>query len=276
MARTNDDLAPGESKGQPLVQSLSRGLGILSQFTADSRRLSLADLSRRTGIHRATVYRFVRTLEAEGFLTYDPDAGLYSVGPAWATALYSLGNETVLAEILNDDVHALSKAVGETVTLAVRRGDHVQIISITHSSRLFQPRLPEASLVALNEFWNVNVKVHLAYASEDTQHRMLAIPATRYTDKTLTDRKVIADRLTRIVEEGVAYDFEEQQQGVCAIAVPVFEKGSVVLSLGAVVPVERFGKADVGKLKQALIAASGVMGARLEKAAYAWRDAVVI
>jgi IclR family acetate operon transcriptional repressor len=105
---------------------------------------------------------------------------------------------------------------------------------------------------------------------------MLAIPATRYTDKTLTDRKVIAERLARIVEEGVAYDFEEQQQGVCAIAVPVFEKGSVVLSLGAVVPVERFGEADVGKLKQALIAASGVMGARLEKAAYAWRDAVVI
>jgi DNA-binding IclR family transcriptional regulator len=259
-----------------LVQSLSRGLGILSQFTAESRSLSLADLSRRTGLHRATVYRFVRTLEAEGFLVCDPDSGLYSVGPAWATALYSLGNETVLAGILNDDTHTLSEAIGETVTLAVRRGDQVQIIAITHSSRLFRPRLPNSSLVALNQFWNVNAKVHLAFASEDTRRRMLAIPATRYTEKTMTDRKVIAACLARVAEEGVAYDLEEQQKGVCAIGVPVFERGAVVLALGCVVPVERFTEADVERLRRELIAAAGMMGARLERAAYTWREAVVI
>ncbi|NLO28434.1 MAG: helix-turn-helix domain-containing protein [Actinobacteria bacterium] len=63
---------PRQGKGPQLVQSLSRGLSVLSQFTAESRSLSLADLSRRTGLRRATVYRFARTLETEGFLSYDP------------------------------------------------------------------------------------------------------------------------------------------------------------------------------------------------------------
>lgn len=275
MAETMDDAQQGGGRGPQLVQSLSRGLGILSQFTAESRSLSLADLSRRTGLHRATVYRFARTLETEGFLTYDPDSGLYSVGPAWAAALYSLGTDTVLAEILNDDMHALSEAVGETVTLAVRRGDHVQIIAITHSSRVFRPRLPSSSLVALNEFWNVHAKIHLAYASDDTRRRMLAIPATRYTENTMTDRKAIAACLAKVVEEGAAYDLEEQQKGVCAIAVPVFERGDVALALGVVVPVERFAEADVERLRRELTTVAGLMGARLKKAAYAWREALV-
>lgn len=275
MAETMDDAQQGKGKGPQLVQSLSRGLGILSQFTAESRSLSLADLSRRTGLHRATVYRFARTLEAEGFLTYNPDSGLYSVGPAWATALYSLGTDTVLAEILNDDMDALSQALRETVTLAVRRGDHVQIIAITHSSRVFRPRLPGSSLVALNELWNVHAKIHLAYASDDTRRRMLAVPATRYTENTLTDRKAIAACLAKVAEEGVAYDLEEHQKGVCAIAVPVFERGDLVLTLGVVVPVERFAEADVQRLQRELTTVNGLMGARLEKAAYAWREALV-
>lgn len=275
MARqVNEEQAEG-TKGPQLVQALSRGLGILSQFTADSRALSLADLSRRTGLHRATVYRFARTLEAEGFLTYDPETAHYSVGPAWAAALYSLGSETVLAEILNDDMEALSQAIGETVTLAVRRGDQVHIIAITHSSRLFRPRLPSAALVAMNELWNVNAKVHLAYATEDTRRRVLAIPAARYTENTMTDRKVMAACLVRVAEEGVAYDLEEYRKGVCAVAVPVFERGNVVLSLGAVVPVERFTEADVERLRRELTSVAGVMGSRLGRAASAWRETIV-
>lgn len=262
----------GSSRGGRLVQSLSRGLGILSQFTAESPSLSLAALSHRTGIHRATVYRFVRTLEVEGFLTYDPDSGLYSVGPTWATALYSLGGDTVLAKILNDDLHDLSDAIRETVSLATRRGDQVHIISVTHSDRVFAPRLPQAALIPLNATWNVHSKILLAHASKDTQRRLLAIPARRYTKHTLTDRKSIGAVLEEVAGEGVAYDLEEHQMGVCALAVPVFVKGDVALALGSVIPVERFSDSDKKRLSDELKAAAGQMGSRLEKATHAWRN----
>jgi DNA-binding IclR family transcriptional regulator len=269
---TADGEDSGISKGGRLVQSLSRGLGILSQFTAESPSLSLADISRRTGIHRATVYRFVRTLEVEGFLTYDPDSGLYSVGPSWATALYSLGGDTVLAKILNDDLHALSDGIRETVSLATRRGDHAHIISVTHSDRVFAPRLPQAALIPLSATWNVHSKILLAYASKDTQRRLLAVPAHRYTKHTLIDRKSIGAVLEKVAEDAVAYDLEEHQMGVCALAVPVFVKGDVVLALGSVVPVERFSASDKERLSAELKAAAGLMGGRLEKATHAWRN----
>ena len=82
--------------GSSPIQSLSRGLAILSQFNADNRNLSLTELSRLTGLHRATVYRFVKTLENEGYLV-STEAGSYAIGPAWAMQLYSLGSDTVFA-----------------------------------------------------------------------------------------------------------------------------------------------------------------------------------
>jgi DNA-binding IclR family transcriptional regulator len=48
--------------------------------------------------------------------------------------------------------------------------------------------------------------------------------------------------LARAAEEGVAYDLEEQDLGVCAVSAPVFAPGGDVLAvLTVVAPSDRFG-----------------------------------
>ena len=269
---TNTTSKKRELSGPAPVQALSRGLGILSQFTTESRSLSLAALARRTGLHRATTYRFARTLEAEGFLTFDPDTELYSVGPAWAAALYSLGSDNALSDILKEDLKALAEDTGETAVIAVRRGDHIQIISITDSSRVFRPQLPESSWVPLYETRNVHAVIHLAYASEDTKRRMLAMTPPRYTDNTIIDRATIKTRLAKVADEGVAFDYEEHRKGVCAVAVPIFKKNDMVLALGSVIPVERFTCADVDRLVPLLKQTALSIGTRLESLSSGWYD----
>jgi DNA-binding IclR family transcriptional regulator len=252
--------------GPALVQALSRGLGILSQFTAHDQTLSLTELSRRTGLHRATVYRFVKTLQAEGFLTLDVSTGLYRVGPAWAAALYSLGSNTVLAEILNHDLEQLAETTGETAALSVRRGDQVQIINAVPASRGFAPKLPESSLVALSESWNVHARIHLAYSSADTRQRITAVPAVRYTDHTVTEKATIRARVAKAAVDGITYSREEYKKGLCAAAVPVFSKGEVIASLGLIFPVERFDDEDLERYARELRAAAAAMGGRLDEA----------
>ena len=252
------------------VQALSRGLGILSQFTAERRSLSVSELSRRTGLHRTTIYRFAKTLEAEGYLTYNGQDAVYTIGPAWAAALYSLGSDNVLADILKSDLASLAAEIHETVALGVRHGDTVHIVSVMAPSRMFVPKLPVSDLPLLSETWNVHCQIHLAYASEETRRRILAAPVTQYTDNTVVDRKVILARLKKVAEEGVAYDREENARGVCALAVPVFAGGKVIVALGTIVPVERFGDAAVALLRDRLRRAADAMGARLEAADSAW------
>lgn len=246
------------------MRVLSRGLGILSQFTAQDPALSLSELGRRTGLHRGTVHRFVKTLQAEGFLTFDASTGLYRVGPAWAVALYSLGGNSVLSEILNHDLQMLAETTGECATLSVRRGDQIQMVDVVSTSSSFVPARTASSFVPLSEHAMVHPRVHLAYSSEDTRKRMLAVPAVRHTDHTVTDRAAIEARLAQTAAEGIAYSRDDYRKGASAVAVPVFLRGEVIAAVGLVVPSERFND-NLERYTRELRAAAAAMGRRLEE-----------
>ena len=253
-----------EGAGAPLVQSLSRGLNILAQFTADSKTLTLAELSRRTGLHKATVHRFVKTLEAEGFLTCE-GAGVYSVGPTWAMSLVALGSDTAFAEILDTDLAKLAEATQETVALGVRRGDWVQIAHALPQDRSFVPVLPPGHLHPLHATWNVHSQILVAFADSKLRRRMLAIPQTSYTRHTVVDPREAEDKLDSARREGVAYDREEFREGTCAVGVPVSSRGKVVAALALVVPVERFTDENVAEYVVQLRETADGMGKRLSE-----------
>ena len=258
-----DTQGGSEGNGSSPIQSLVRGLAILSQFTSDSRTLTLTELSRRTGLHRATVHRFVKTLEAEGYLLA-VTAGTYTVGPAWAVALYALGSDAVFAEILNTDLRALAESSLETVALGVRRGDEVQVVHVLPPSRGFVPTLPPNRLHPLNATWNVHSQILLAFSNEGMQRRILAAPLVRYTEHTVTDPAAARARLERIREECVAYDHEEYHLGTCAVAVPIMSRGRAVAALALIVPVERFTEDAVTSFVEQLRSAVEDMERRLD------------
>jgi DNA-binding IclR family transcriptional regulator len=255
-----------EASGPSGVQSLSRGLGILAQFTADDKTLNLAELSRRTGLHKATVHRFVKTLEAEGYLA-SVAAGVYTIGPVWAMSLYSLGSETVFAEILATDLRAAAETSQETVALGVRQGDKVRIVHVLPPDRSFIPVLPPGHLHPLHATWNVHAQILVAYADADLRRRMLAVPQTGYTQNTVVDARAAEARLEQVRAEGVAYDREEFREGTCAVGVPVSARGKVVAALALVVPVERFTDETVSSYIDQLRSAAAAMGRRLDASA---------
>jgi len=253
-----------ELGGRPPVQSLSRGLAILSQFGGQASSMNLTELSRRTGLHKATVHRFVKTLEMEGYLTYDPQSGLYSIGPAWAVALYDLGSTTVFAEVLSTDLRALAESTRETVTLGVRQGDSVHVVHVSPTSRGFIPKMPATRLHPLNSTWNVHAQIILAHSSEETRQRILAVPPARFTEHTFVEREAVLARLDRILAEGVAYEREEHDIGTCAVGVPIMSRGRVIAALALIVPVERFTEKALKTFVGQLRAAAGDIGDRMD------------
>jgi DNA-binding IclR family transcriptional regulator len=55
---------------------------MLALFDRAQPEWSLNGLVERTGLHKSTAYRMVRTLEEERFLDLDRDTGNYHLGPA--------------------------------------------------------------------------------------------------------------------------------------------------------------------------------------------------
>lgn len=259
----NDAREPSEASRAPIVRALSRGLMVLGQFTLESPCLTLAELARKTGMHKATVHRIAKTLEVEGFLTRISDPPTYIVGPAWAASLYTLGTGTALGRILDHDVPVLAETCGETVVLSVRRGEFVQIVRVCYPSSLaFLPGLATGALQPLSANSHINSFIHLAFADAQTQQRVLAMPLTRYTDNTVTDTELLRDRLAAAKENRLAIEAEEYKKGICAVGVPVIANGQVMTAVAIVMPVERFNEASIERHTAHLQAAAVHMASR--------------
>jgi IclR family acetate operon transcriptional repressor len=259
------DRGPAHRNGPAPIQALARGLDILGQFTARDPVLSLAELGRRTGLNPATVYRYVNTLQAKGYLTQDPVTGQYRVGPAFAMSLFSLGGNSVLIQILEGELGGLAEVTGEGASLSVRRGDEVLNVNVIPPSSGFGQVIPANSAWPLTATWSAQVRVHLAYADDETRSLALAAPAVRYTENTITDREELKALLERTKREGIAYSLEERAKGRAAVAVPILSHDAIVAVLGLHVPPERFDKEHLKSYVPKLRAAAEAMGRRLEE-----------
>ena len=61
-------------------ETLAKGLWILDIFGDDDVGYTLAQISRRTGINKTSIYRYVNTFCDLGFLKRDDRTGLYRLG----------------------------------------------------------------------------------------------------------------------------------------------------------------------------------------------------
>lgn len=103
------------------VHAVIRSLQLLEAFGLADPQLSLAELSRRTGLHKTTALRLARTLAAHHYLVQKED-GSWRLGRAvgWLGACYqaAFNVQEVVEPVLRD----LSIQSGESASLYIREG----------------------------------------------------------------------------------------------------------------------------------------------------------
>ena len=100
------------------VTAVARALSILTAFGGDELFLPLAELARRTGMHKPTVLRLARTLAADRFLVRRED-GAWRLGPAvgWMGSRYQAQFD--LDSAIEPILRRLSEATGESASFFV-------------------------------------------------------------------------------------------------------------------------------------------------------------
>ena len=113
------DTAVGESGLR--VNALERGLRLLMALRYDEGQ-KLSDLSRATGLDKATASRLLRSLAQYSFVLKDGNER-YRLGPAIAV-LERTGNATQgIAAVVQPTLDRLAADTGETASFFVRQGD---------------------------------------------------------------------------------------------------------------------------------------------------------
>ncbi|WP_374664307.1 IclR family transcriptional regulator [Ramlibacter sp.] len=104
------------------VAAVTRALSLMEAFDVDEPRLSLAELSRRSGMHKTTVLRLARTLALSHYMVQTDD-GQWRLGPAagWLGMRYQAGFD--VNNVVEPVLRELVQETGESASFYVREGD---------------------------------------------------------------------------------------------------------------------------------------------------------
>lgn len=232
-----------EEKG---VATLERALTILAAFTAAEPQLSLAELSRRTGLYKSTLLRLLATLERFDYVGQHAD-GSYHVGPG-AFYLGSLYQRWVQPPTLIQPVlQQLVASTGESASFNVPQGE-VRVCVY----RIDSPH-------TIRDHIRVGDVLPMAQGAVGRLLRAFGVAATDALDPALDDVR----RQCSVATRG------EIAADMAAVAVPVFAAGpgggDAVLagSLALTGPTSRFTDATMPGMRRHLLQAAADLSYRL-------------
>src|SRR5579862_4187581 len=172
------------------VQSLARAFGIMEEVARSRDGISLAELSKRVGLHNSTTFHLVKTLVSLGYVRQIKDSKRYRIGrPLFALAASAL-DEIEMVSLATPVLEDLSRETGESGHFAVRMGDSVVVIARTAAPGAFQ--LTERVGVVRPAHCTALGKIILASLRPDQLTRFLErVELTPSTKKSITDPNML-------------------------------------------------------------------------------------
>ncbi len=196
---------------------LGRAFTILGAYGPADRRLTLAEITRRTGIPKPTVHRLAGELLALGAL--EGEHGVYRLGMRMFEFGQLVPGQRDLREAALPFMEDLYEAAHETVHLAVLDGTDVLYIEKISGHR----RVAAGSRIGgrLPAHCTAVGKALLAVSPPGALEAVLAAGLARRTAFTITVPSVLRRQLIKAARAGVAYEREESDLGVTCVASPV-------------------------------------------------------
>ena len=163
------------------------------------------------------MHRIVRALQTEGLVTTPDGGGAVRLGPELGRL--AAGTPAAIAWSIRPFLEALAQEVNETIDLATLYGTRVRFIGQVVPGRrlratsIFGEQFPAHS--------TANGKALLAELPVPTVEATFPARLERFTANTITTRRELLAELERVRDAGVAFDQEETELGICAVAAVV-------------------------------------------------------
>jgi DNA-binding IclR family transcriptional regulator len=225
---------------QPQVKILDKALRVLMLFTPEQPEWGVTMVAREVDMPKSTVHRILRVFEQHGFLTQDSDTRRFRLGVAGIELGRRAQAGLELRRIALPVMEQMSALSGETVLLQVvtSEGDRVVCIERVQQRRGLRLILDVGSTAPL--YAGCSSKVLLAYMDEPAIDEALNGDLRPMTSHTIIDQTQIRAQLADIRRNGFAVSFEETDEGVAGVSVPVRDaRDRVIAGLSISGPITR-------------------------------------
>ncbi|HWB97891.1 MAG TPA: IclR family transcriptional regulator [Bryobacteraceae bacterium] len=202
------------------VSSVRKALELLGCFTPRATSWPLSELARTVCIPKSTAHNLLRTLQAFDLVRQDPETHLYHLGPRALELGLAFSRGTDLLSLARPQLSRLAETCGETVKLGILSRDQVLIIAAVESRHQLHTRGDVGTRWPLHST-SLGKAILSVLPAEKAAEILTHQGMQRFTPATLTTWAELEGELKRIRSRGYALDLEENESGVCCIAVPV-------------------------------------------------------
>ncbi len=197
---------------------VGKALGALDLVRASPEPVSLNALTVQLGLAKTSVFRILHTLEVAGYVEREPN-GCYRT-PAGLRPLASGSTQQALIDAARRRMKDLNGELRETVSLAMRFENHIEVIATLESPHLIRMgntvgRIipPHASSLG---------KAIAAFQPEDRRDSLVhSYGLHRFTPHTIVDERELKQELERVRSNGFSIDAEESALGGICFGAPV-------------------------------------------------------
>ena len=252
--------APKEESRTDMV---GKALGLLVLLGDEPRGASAAELSRRAELPFSTTYRLLGSLTRDGFVDYEPDGRRYHLGLRIFQLGQRVSNHHGFAGTALPILRRVTEETGEATILSVRDGNHHLTVNKVDGPQTFRVTSDPGHLGALH---TTSVgKALVAFADGATRSQLVEdLELEPLTEFSITDREAFRVEIELVRKRGYAVMDQENELGMRAVAVPVFNsQGHAFASLATAVPVFRMSVEALVALVPLLQAAAAELAARL-------------
>ncbi len=248
---------PNREKDSYNIRSVENALHLLEALADEENKCSLAQLSQRLDMTKASLFRLMATFENHGYVERGQVSGEYQLGLAAFEVSQKLLSKMTLLRKARPTMAQLVRQCNETVYLAVQRHQEVLFLEMMDNDQkvkvvpLTSQRFPLQDCAA--------GKIFLAF--DETNMRLLA------------NHPQLAKEINHCREQRYCIDHNGIGEGSTCMAVPLFDAGkSIAGCLALIAPSFRTDEFRVKKeLLPALKAAGEMISAQLGYNAYTSR-----
>ena len=191
------------------------------------------------------MFRILHTLEVSGYIERDT-AGRYSLAPdlrAWAPGQLRVA----LLDVAMPALKELSREFGETVSLAMRFENRVEVIGTIESPHLIRMGNTVGRIVPPHA--SSLGKAVAAFQSEEVRDRLVrSYGIHRFTEHTVTDEVELKLEFERVRSRGYSTDEEESVLEGCCFGAPVLDvHGEAIAAISVSAPKTRISDEQLRK-----------------------------
>lgn len=250
----------GTSSSKP-SEAVLKALAILESFGAERAQQSLADISRRLGIPKASALRHLAALESAGYVVRHP-GNIYALGARVLEPARAYLKHNELISSARPILDALAVKTGETAHLGVLQGPHVIYVAIAESPQRVRAYVQQGDRIPAHAV--ASGKAILAFSSGDAVAQVLSAGLERLSAHTITSAEAFQADLERTRARGFGLNLGEWIEEVSAAAAPIFShSGDVVGAIGVAGPKTRLTSEKMDEIGTIVLRHADRLSARL-------------